>query len=445
MNYTEAMDEIGQWNSKGIALGLERISALLDLLDNPQEKVRYIHVAGTNGKGSVCAFLDSVLRQAGFCVGRYSSPTLYTYLERFQINGSSMKSEVFADLFTIVHSACSKMQAQGMELPTVFEVETAIAFLYFKQQHCDYVLLEVGMGGRLDSTNVIQHPVLSVITSISLDHTKMLGNALEAIALEKAGIIKQNCAVVLAPQKPEVMEVLLEQCKACDVVPTIVELQQLHSGQWGLEGQVFSYRHWEFIQIRLNGLYQQINAAVALEALQILAQKEPSLNEYTIRDGLAQTVWPGRFEIIQQVPLFIVDGAHNPAGAKMLADTVQELLLPYVREKGVSCQVWLLMGVFRDKDYNTIGQIMRVCSDTLICFQPHGERGLASTELKNAMCDYYSIVVDCKTPEAAVEYVLQHAADTDIIISFGSLSTIKVVQDAAYAWEVEHHGAWKNN
>ena len=159
MNYEEAMAYIEQLNTKGIALGLERITALLNLLGNPQDELNIIHVAGTNGKGSVCAFMDSALQQAGLRVGRYISPVLYTYLERFQINGIYMQELLFAQLLTKVRDACAQMDALGLELPTVFEVETAIAFLYFKEQHCDYVLLEVGMGGRLDSTNVITQPL----------------------------------------------------------------------------------------------------------------------------------------------------------------------------------------------------------------------------------------------------------------------------------------------
>ena len=209
MNYEEAISYIEQLNTRGIALGLERITALLELLGNPQDTLRVIHVAGTNGKGSVCAFIDSALRQAGMRVGRYISPALYAYLERFQINGAYMPEEEFAQLLARVREACDNMEEKGLELPTVFEVETAVAFLYFQAAGCDYVLLEVGMGGRLDSTNVIMRPVLSVITSISMDHTGMLGNTLGEIAAEKAGIIKESCPVVLAWQKPEAMNVLL--------------------------------------------------------------------------------------------------------------------------------------------------------------------------------------------------------------------------------------------
>lgn len=433
MDYQESLSYIEQLNTKGIALGLARIAALLDLLGNPQEDVRCIHVAGTNGKGSVCAFMDSAMQLAGLRVGRYISPTLDAYLERFQINGTYIDKQEFAEILTEVRAACEMLSQYSTDHPTVFEVETAVAFLFFKRQQCDYVLLEVGMGGRLDSTNVINNPVLSVITSISMDHTGMLGDTLAAIAYEKAGIIKHGCSVVLAPQEPEAMEVLQEQCKVCDVVPEVVYLADLQQKQWSLNGQIFSYRNWEDVFIPLTGVYQQINAAVALEALQILQKTEPALTERIMLRGLAQASWHGRFEIISDEPLFIVDGAHNPAGALALAETIAQM------QSAIDGKLWLLMGVFRDKDYRTIGQIMSRYGDTIICFQPQGERGLESTALAKAMAPYYTNVIVESAAEDAVQFVMGHASAQDIIVSFGSLSTIKSVKDAVTAWEVHHN------
>ena len=435
MNYEEALRYIEQLNTKGIALGLERITALLERLGNPQDALRCIHVAGTNGKGSVCAFIDSALQHAGLRVGRYSSPTLYRYLERFQINGLDMEPEIFAQLIDSVRIACVQMEQQGLEVPTVFEVETAIAFLYFKQQACDYVLLEVGMGGRLDSTNVIHHPVLSVITSISMDHTAMLGDTLAQIATEKAGIIKTGCMAVVAPQEAEAMCVLEQVCMRCQVTPVIVNMSDCTLHAWDMDGQTFDYGNWQNVTIGLVGEYQRINAAVALEALQLLQQLEPTLDDVAIIHGLAQAKWSGRFEVIGQKPLFIVDGAHNPAGAQGLADTVRRMLADRQVKPN---NVWLLMGVFADKAYTTIGRMMSSCGDTLITFCPPGERGLPSALLSEAMQPYYPNIIDMQTPEHAVQYVLEHAADTDMIISFGSLSTIKAVQDTVKKREVPH-------
>ena len=430
MDYQEAMAYIEQLNKKGISLGLERMEALLQYLGNPQNDLRIIHVAGTNGKGSVCAFIESALQQAGLSVGRYISPSVYDYLERFQINGVYMDAQTFAMLLSDVQAACVQMEQHGLELPTAFEVETAVSFLYFKQAKCDYVLLEVGMGGRLDSTNVIAHPVLSVITSISLDHTGMLGNTLGEIATEKAGIIKADSPVVLAWQKPEAMNVLLEKCKECHIAPIIADPLQQYDPEWNIYGQSFSYKDWKHVHIGLLGQYQQINAIVALEALWVLQTREPLLSDTAIRQGLLNAHWPGRFEIILKKPLFIVDGAHNPAGAQALVDTIKHI----PKETYTKC--WLLMGVFADKEYNAIGQIMSDCSDTLICFKPSGDRGLMADKLAEAMQQYYRNIIIEESVAAAVKSVLEQASESDMIISFGSLSTIKEVEDAVALWEV---------
>lgn len=425
MNYEEAMVYINQLNTKGIALGLERITVLLDILGNPQDALRCVHVAGTNGKGSVCAFLDSALQKAGLRVGRYISPTLYGYLERFQINGIWMAEADFAGLLKTVQHACKQMEAQNLEVPTVFEVETAIAFLYFKQQNCDYVLLETGMGGRLDSTNVIKKPAVSVITPVSLDHTAMLGGSLEEIAAEKGGIIKPGCPVVLGPQKAEVLDVLLGCCKKCGVDPVLCSEADVQNRKWSLNGQQFTYRGTD-LAIRLLGDYQCSNAVIALETLRVLQKTEPVLTETAMRNGLKNAAWAGRFEMIHINPTVIVDGAHNPAGAQALADTL--------RSHFADSTIYLLMGVFKDKQYEEIARIMRVCSDTIYCFAPELERGLGAKQLAEAVRPYYREVFSADSAEDAVKQVFLRAKENEdrdtIIVSFGSLSTIDAVQNA---------------
>ena len=430
MNYEEALQYINQLNSKGIALGLERIEALLDRLGNPQKGQRFVHVAGTNGKGSVCAFLDSALREAGLRVGRYISPTLYDYRERIQIDGQYISKQAVASLLTTIQQACAQMERQGLEPPTVFEVETALAFLYFAEQHCDYVLLEVGMGGRLDSTNVITQPVLSVITPISLDHTRMLGDNLAAIAAEKGGIVKPHCPAVLGPQQPEAQAVLTARCQQCGITPLQVDVNQIQKQQWSWQGQQFSYGRWSQLTIGLSGDYQRVNGAIAIEALQLLQKEEPALTDEAIRAGLAKARWPGRFEIIGQAPLFVVDGAHNPAGAQALAQTLQE----HFSGK----RIWLLLGVFRDKDYQQIGAILSGCSQTVFCFQPQHERGLEAELLAAAVAPYFQQVQVAESAEQAVQQVLQRADREDVVVSCGSLSTIGAVQRAVQQWEVQH-------
>lgn len=429
MDYKEALRYIEQLNSKGISLGLGRIEELLGLLGNPQEGLRYIHVAGTNGKGSVCAFLDCVLRLAGLRVGRYISPTLYEYRERIQVNGEYISETALANLLTKIQQACVRMTEAGLGCPTVFEVETALAFLYFQEQHCDYVLLEVGMGGRLDSTNVIQQPVLSIITTISFDHTRMLGTTLAAIAREKGGIIKAYCPVVIGPQQPEALATLEKLCNVCHVQPVYVQESLMQIQQWSQTGQSFTYGNWSEVKIGLLGDYQCWNAAIALEALQVLQQQESALTDTVILAGMAAARWPGRFEVIHQHPLFVVDGAHNPAGAEALAQTIQR----HFADK----KVWLLLGVFRDKDYKQIAQIMGCCSDTIYCFTPDHERALDAAMLTEAVQPFYRQVINAQTAEKAVQQVLVQVETNDMIVSFGSLSTIKAVQEAVQQWEVQ--------
>ena len=430
MNYDEAIQYIEQLNSKGIVLGLERMERLLGLLACPQRDLRCIHVAGTNGKGSVCAFLEAALCQAGLKVGRYSSPTLYDYRERIQVNGKYIEKQALAELITRIQQACARMEQDGLELPTVFEVETVVAFLYFAQQQCDYVLLEVGMGGRLDSTNVIEKPVLSVITPISLDHTKLLGSTLAEIAAEKGGIIKHNCPVVIGPQQREVLEVLQKRCQSCGVVPRLVKLEKLKQHHWSQEGQIFSYGEWESVHIRLLGDYQCVNAAIALEALQCLQQWEVRLRAEHITRGLALARWPGRFEVIGQKPLCIVDGAHNLAGAQALVQTLQRHFS--------GRRIWLLLGVFRDKDYRKMGEILSSVSDNVCCFKPPTERGLEGEALAQALKLYYTRVTWVQNAAQAVQQVLTEAEADDLVVSCGSLSTICDVQNAVKQWEAAY-------
>lgn len=430
MNYEESLQYIDQLNRKGVALGLTRIRVLLALLGDPQKEIRCIHVAGTNGKGSVCAMMDCALRGAGLRIGRYISPTLYDYRERIQVNGAYIGCDDVARLLTVVREACAQMARQEQEAPTVFEVETALAFLYFREQHCDYVLLEVGMGGRLDSTNVITQPVLSVITPISLDHTAMLGATLEAIATEKAGVIKKGSPVVIGPQPPEALQVLLARCAALQVQPVVVEANTIKQITWSELGQCFAYGCWPAVQIGLLGDYQCGNAAIALEALQLLQHRESALTDTVILEGLRTAQWPGRFAVICQRPLFIVDGAHNPAGAQALAQTLQQHF--------AGRRILLMMGVFRDKDYKQILQMLCGCSDTLFCFQPKQARGLESAALLEAAKPFYGRVVDAKTAERAVALAMAEATADDVVVSFGSLSTIKMVQEAVAQWEVQH-------
>lgn len=436
MKYEEFLTCIEGWDHPGIALGLERIERLLEILDNPQKELKYIHVAGTNGKGSVCAFLDSVLRGAGFRVGRYISPTLYDYRERIQVNNRYIEKDEVVALFEKVQKACESMKAEGRELPTVFEVETALAFLYFKEKKCDYVLLEVGMGGRLDSTNVIENPEVAVITSIALDHTRMLGSTLTEIAEEKGGIIKAGSPVILGPQDREAMITLEAICKKKGIIPVVADLDRLEHVGWDTIHQVFSYKEYQKLELSLLGDYQCMNAAVALEVLDLLKEKETAITEDVIRRGMKEAKWAGRFEVVLREPFVVVDGAHNPAGAKALVETIQN----HFQDK----KILLVMGVFKDKDYRKIAETLSSVSDSICCYTPQHERKLSGEKLAEAIKPYFEHITVKETVEEAIAYAMEQVDKKDMVVSFGSLSTIRAAETAVKRWG-ESRGTCRKN
>lgn len=418
MNYQEAMDYIQGLEAKGSILGLERIRGLLKALGEPQEKLKVIHVAGTNGKGSVCAILSQVLEAAGYQVGRYISPTLLDYRERIQINHQWISKEETADYLTRLSLACEALVAQGMEHPTAFEIETAMAFLFFQDKHCDYLVLEVGMGGRMDSTNVCTKPLVSVITSISLDHLGILGNSLEEIAYEKAGIIKAGCPVVTAPQKPEVFQVIKKVCQTLEASLSVA--RTLEVSQADLRGQNLESEDYPHLRLSLPGAFQPENAGVVLTVLSVLRKMsqdlDKALQETVIRQGFSEVSWPGRFEIIHDHPLIIADGAHNPDAAAALAASIKSCLQ--------GRELIYMMGVFADKDYVEILKQMASHSQHIITYTPSNARGLDSQQLALAAKAFYPQVEACDTLELALERALKAAGSDKVIISFGSLSTV---------------------
>ena len=420
MTYEETMDWIQQIGKSGIVLGLERMEELLNRLGRPERALNIIHVAGTNGKGSVCTFIAAILEAAGYKVGRYISPTLYDYRERIQMNGAYIEPEVLTEGMSRIREICESMAADGLEVPTVFEVETALSFWYFKKKSCDFVVLETGMGGRLDSTNVVEHPVLSVITSISMDHMAQLGNTLSAIAFEKAGILKSGTPAVLASQKPEAMDVLLAQCREKNIPSAVVAWDQMVVRERRLfVHQTFDYKQYKGLSIHLDGTYQVENACLAIEAIEALKLETPM--QRAITQGLSGARWPGRCQCLSKEPLIFIDGAHNPDGTAALRETI-ETYFPERRKI-------LVMGVFADKDYEAILKEMHSVSEMLISFTPQNVRGLDSGDLKIAAQRYFDQAIDGKTGENALEIAKKQAGPEDVIIIFGSLSTISTFCD----------------
>ena len=421
MTFSEAMDYINTISKKGSVLGLDTTRELLRRIGNPQDKLQFVHIAGTNGKGSVLAFVSTILAQAGYRTGRYISPVIYQYCEKIQINGEYISTEAVAAIIEVLKKACDAMVRDGFEQPTVFEVETAMAFLYFLNERCDIVVLETGMGGRDDSTNVIQTPVCEVLTSISLDHVGIIGNNLGEITECKAGIIKENSQVVLSAQSDEVTKIIQKICKERNCRLTLTKPEQIIQKEDGLQGQIFDYGKHRDIHIRILGEYQLRNAATALEVIDVLRENNYNITDTDIKNGMEYTRWPGRFEIVNSRPLIIMDGAHNPDGARAFADTVREYLDDYIKI--------FVMGVLRDKDYPSIIKLTNDLASAIITINPDNARALSDTELKDAINEIKEKnipVIAAGRVESGIEMATQIAIqlghEKTAIIVFGSLS-----------------------
>ena len=419
MNVTEALEFIQSVCWLGTKPGLERITDLLHRLGDPQKELKFIHITGTNGKGSVAAMLTATLNAAGYNVGRFTSPHLRFYNERINVAGEDIPD---ADLCELAEEM--KPAVEGMaEKPTEFELWTAMAMCYFKKRACDVVVLEVGLGGRLDSTNVIPSPEVAVITNLALEHTEYLGDTIEKIAFEKAGIIKPGCDVVLYGQSEEAQAVVRAKCAQCGCELTVTDAEQQELHESGLEGQVFSYRNRKELRLRLIGTYQYKNAAVALDAIDVLNKRGFAISEQAVTEGFAKVVWPGRFEVLRREPLVIVDGAHNPNGVEELA----KCLNVYLPGKKVT----FLMGVLADKDYVSMLNSILPMARRFVAVKPESERALPSADLKREIETRLHIpAIDGGTVKEGIDKALAQADKDDIIVIFGSLYQVGEVHEA---------------
>lgn len=395
---------------KTIKFGLERISALLDALGQPQHSARVIHVAGTNGKGSTCAFLERTLRQAGVHTGLYTSPHLVEPTERIRIDGQPVSPDEFAAAFQEVHLTAERLIATGaIDMhPTYFETVTAMAFLLFRARGCETVVLETGMGGRLDATNTV-NPALSVITAIDIDHERFLGHTIPEIAAEKAGILKPGRPAVIARQHTEALHVLERRAAALQA-PLVsaaawrIEHLQLHAAGsrfnvHGPSGQQLD------IQCPLIGAHQVENALTAIAALSHLGYSASQ-----IEAGIGATQWPGRLELIRRSPDVFLDGAHNPAGARALAG--------YIRHFHHQRRVWMLFAAMRDKDLSLIGPTLFPLAAELIFTTPNQARAFRAEEIRQLSGEARAHVTDT-VPEALA--LLRNASPADAIFITGSL------------------------
>ena len=411
MNYTEALEYIHSISWTFCKPGLERIGKLCEALGNPQKKIKFVHVAGTNGKGSFCSMLSSILVAEGYKVGLYTSPYIKVFNERMRINGENIPNEKLADLTERVKPIADAMT----DRPTEFELITAIAFLYFAEEKCDMVVLEAGMGGRLDSTNIIDTPILSVITGISLDHTAFLGDTVEKIAAEKAGIIKKKIPVLFGGEHEGAAEIISSRAAemGCEFSrPDYTKIENLSST---LRGTRFEYKG-KSVKLNLLGLYQPRNASLVLEAVDILRNKGIKISENAVDLGLETARWPARFEIINHLPLIIFDGAHNPEG---IASAVESIKYYFGKEK-----VIVVSGVLKDKDYNYIAGRLSEIAIAAYTITPDNPRALLGEDYAELLS---SLSVEAKanaTIGDALTCAIERSERTgEAIICLGSLYT----------------------
>lgn len=406
---------------KTFKFGLERVRALLDALSRPQDATRFVHVAGTNGKGSTCALIERVLRQAGLRTGLYVSPHLVEPTERIRLCGEPVTVKEFTSAFDIVHSTAEHLIASGgIDMhPTYFETITAMALHLFREQRAEVVVLETGMGGRLDATNIVD-PLLSVITPIDLDHEKYLGSTIPEIAFEKAGILKPGRAAVFSLQRPEALEVL--ESRAIEIGSPLT-----HATDWqardltlhALGSRFAATNGAQQIQVDcpLVGEHQVDNALTAIAALDVLSESFAGITPETIHDGISATIWPGRIERVRTSPDVFLDGAHNPSGARALAS--------YIRRFHSGKRIWMIFGAMRDKDLHVIGPELFPLAQELIFTTPNQARAFQAQEIREISGETRAHVID--SPAEALEFAL-NAPPEDVVLVTGSLYLVGEVR-----------------
>lgn len=430
MEYQEALDYIIDAKQYAGAFGLDNIRNLLKELGNPQSKLRFIHVGGTNGKGSVSAYISTILAVSGYRVGRYISPTILSYQERIQTlemkNGKFCEEEIeksqICQWVELIKRACISLEKQGLCHPTPFEIETAMGFLEFVDRECDIVVLEVGLGGRTDATNIVETGICEVMTSISKDHIQFLGDTLEEITKEKAGILKKKVPIVAYDYensyqmqgKPDVISpILKEKAMEQEAELTFADFRKIRVQKESLEGTEFAYKDISEIHGSLLGRFQIRNAVLAIEVAKVLAKMGWKIGNKEIKTGIQKTKWRGRFEILYQNPNYIVDGAHNADGARALAESMEM----YLKNK----KLLFIVGVLADKDYKSILSYTGKYAKRIYTITPDNERALSAAELAKVAKQYCKQVEVFDTIELAMEEAEKAEHTYDAIIIFGSL------------------------
>jgi dihydrofolate synthase/folylpolyglutamate synthase len=430
MDYKEAIKYLYNLKIYGMSLGLERIEFLLKSLGSPQENMKAIHVAGTNGKGSVCAMLSSVLSSAGYKVGLFTSPHLLEFEERIRINGEPVSKKKLCSLVDRVKPIASSMvEDHDFEHPTFFEMATAMAFSHFFDENVDFAVIEVGLGGRLDATNVIS-PLICVITSVSLDHTHVLGTTLGEVAREKAGIIKEGIPVICGIEQEEIIKMIEDICqkKHCQV------LFSKNQGGYNLKEKNVDYQVFDIhlngsqytdLNIPLLGEHQLKNAQIAIMSTELLKGMGMDIKEEDLREGLAKTKWPGRLQIIQKNPTIILDCAHNPSGMKALGSVINDM---FGRTKKI-----LIIGIMRDKDIPGIVKEAGSFADLMIITKPKFERAAEPEHIQKWAKKYCEDVKIIQNVAEAVNFSKSTTEPEDVVIISGSIFNVGESMEFLYS------------
>ena len=409
MTYDEALSYIHSTIRKGAAPGLGRIRELMERLGNPQRQLSYVHITGTNGKGSTAAMTASVLRAAGYRVGLYTSPFLWRFNERMNVDGRDIEDEELAQVTELVKPAAQALS----DPPTEFELVTAIALCWFVRKQCDIVVLEVGMGGKNDATNVIPAPEVAVLCNIGLDHTAQLGTTLAAIAENKSGILKPDCQGVLYPNSPDVETVVTRVCREQNIPLRIPDFSQIHLKSQGFSGQILDYKNYSSLHLPLLGGHQTRNCALVLETLEALRQQGWNIPENAVYKGIANTVWPGRFELLRRDPIFIVDGGHNPQCLAALAENVKAYL--------AGRKITALTGVMADKDYLEMYKGLVPLVSQFVTVTPDNPRSLDAESLADYLRHLGKPAQAAGSVEEGVQKALALAGTDGTVLAFGSL------------------------
>ena len=405
---------------KGTKPCLDRIALLLEKLGNPHKKLKFVHVAGTNGKGSTASMTASILTHSGYKAGLFTSPYIYRFNERIQIDGKQIPDEDVIRLTAKVRALAETMP----EPPTEFDFVTAMAMEFFLEQGCDIVVLEVGVGGALDATNIIPAPQVAVVTNIGLDHTDLLGNTLAEIATVKAGIVKEGCRAVFYPGDESVEAVYHTVCAEKNVTYTIADFSGIRLTHHDLEGQIFDYADHKGVQLPLLGAHQLCNAAVVLNvARQLQEIGWDKITADTIRKGIREVSWPGRFEIVGRAPLFIIDGGHNPQCIQALVENIKD----YLANK----KIIVVAGVLADKDYGEMFRPVMEFTQEFVCITPDNPRRMMAADLAEHLRKAGAKATPCETVKDGVALAKKLAGEDGVVLSFGSLYSIGDVRAAA--------------